>query len=634
MGAWWRVMRGLVRDTMVVWWRVLPQILVFTMVGWFCYQLGLLATRSIQETHPWLTVVVFSTGLVIMLATMVISLRIAGTAAGVWEALPDPIARAGREEPLTRVVSVSLLPFIGIYSVFGGIDEATNTLAVIGAFHSETYAQSSAAWVLDPMTARERLVLGAIIVGSYLLRRGLETAHERWDITALGIVGALVEGFFSVVLVFGGSQMLGDLWIWLSERVVAAWWESLVAGVMALLASLHDLVPRVVEQGWAVVSGTIWPLLTDGVLAPLLWLAAAGLVHGSYTLSLAELWDERAHRVKESTGRLSHWRERGLSASHGSRAVVLEVTEVFFGDVEDRILPFIQSARYVLRVGWVFLGAYVLAYGLAAAVQPVVEDLGLLSVGGREFIWWSAADPFLTLTGTVLGQPLVVCLLAVALTATINQNRETRRDENAVAEDLPGATRWEPTGGRRLLQGLPVVVVTVASLVAASAVSRVDLAGEGQIIRVDAGQVGWFTGGQSIEVVGVQAGTVSGSHEQMTSSGVFLAVDVRFTTRVNEMIALRCFLVDSQGDLIGPVNEPGTMMPEPGFRVTRRYLFERPVDELVDTSLRCSSSIALQSYQPVPVVDLGLDAGRVAELISGASGRVVDYSRDEQEVIR
>ena len=86
--AWWGQLTDLTSQTLRVWWQVLPKILIAWVSGWLVYRVALTLTAPIQETHPWLTVAIFSCGLVTQLAAIIIAIRIAGQPAGLWETLP------------------------------------------------------------------------------------------------------------------------------------------------------------------------------------------------------------------------------------------------------------------------------------------------------------------------------------------------------------------------------------------------------------------------------------------------------------------------------------------------------------------------------------------------------------------
>lgn len=617
---WWGQLTNLTGQTVQVWWQVLPKVLIAWVAGWLVYRVALTSTASIQETHPWLTIVIFSTGLVTQLAALIVAIRIAGRPAGLWETLPPQVARLGRDEPLLKVVSVSLLPFVGVYAVFNGINEATYQLFIQGAINSATVLNpQSATTVLDPTTARQRLIIGAVLVISYIVKRALEMLADKFGRSVLGLAGALVEGFFSVVLIFGGSRMLGDLGDWLRDRVFYGWLMDAWEALSGFLVSLHIPIPQVISWSWQLWTEHLWPLFSDAMLAPLLWLAAAGLVFGTYTLSAAELWDKGQQRgvsgaLARRHERLARLQARGLSASRGSRAVVLEFIEIFVGDIEDRFIPIIQSLRHVLRVGLPFTGAFILLYAVVGAVKSIVF-YGLQSIiGGNVFQFWLVMQPPLDLISGVIGEPLRISLLAVAMTATLKANYhhtparpdDLGTDESGASvqrvgaevagENRPGSsvkTLQQQNSGRRwqaapapVSPGLPSAVwgtplanqsgpqaptdhehstvqllvaggVTLACVLAAGFVTETVIPEQNTDLRyASVGERLQLVPGQTMQVTGLDAGTwlqINGDMEPaMVTEALFVSVQFQMTSDTHAIAGLTCKLYTPgpDGDLL------------------------------------------------------------------------------------
>ena len=628
--AWWSQLTSLISRTLRVWWQVLPKIIIAWVIGWLIYRIALTLTAPIQETHPWLTVVIFSSGLVAQLAAIIVAIRIAGEPAGLWEALPDAAARIGRDEPLVKVVSLALLPFVGVYSVFGGIDEATYQLFIQGALESTTLLNpQSATTVLDPTTARQRWIIAAVLVGSYLMRRGLETAAERTGRWIFGLVGALVEGFFSVVLIFGGSRMLGDLGVWLRDRVFFGWLLDAQDWIVGVLARLHLSIPAFLSALWHAWTQYLWPLINDAMLAPLLWLAATGLVFGTYLLSAAELWETGGERGVHSplarrSQRLARLESRGLTASQGSRATILELVEIFVGDLEARIIPFVQSLRHVLRVGLPFMGAFILLYSIVSAIQPLLF-LGVRGLmGGNVFGFWLRMQPPLGLLSGIIGEPLRISLLAVAMTMTLTPNKQ-RHDQSALAQPAPAGRR---TAGRRLV----AFVVTLACILAAGAVTGKSGGGADTDLKVAApGETIEVLKGQPMRVTGVDSGTrleISGDEQEgLVTEALFLGVDVEMSSFARPIGGIGCQLhaPGDDGELVlvdSPVQD-SFVTPQLGFTERIRIVFERPADGLTGSRLHCEPTGFYLAFEPEVVLDLGIDDGLQAELASKTGPMVV-----------
>lgn len=641
VAAWWSHLTDLITQTFRVWRRVLPKVLIAWTLGWLLHQITMIVTAPLQADHPWLVVILFSFGLVAYLAGIIIGIRLAGGPAGLWDALPASAARIGRDEPLVRVVSVSLLPFVGVYSVFGGISSATYSLFIYGA--REENIASSATSILDPQTATQRLQIAVILVFCYLLRRGLEATADRTGSTIMGLLGALVEGFFSVVLVFGGSRMLGDLGWWLRNRVFWGWLNDIGSVIASWLAKLHELVPEFIGAAWRFASGTLWPLFSDGIMAPLLWLAVAGLVYGTYTLSAAELWESGTFgsgRLKLASKRIAALEERSRHASAGSRKVTLEFAEVFIGDLEDRIIPFIQSLRHVLRVGLPFMGAFVLLYAIADALPEISVWAARGIVGGQEFEVWFYIIPLIDFIGGVIGEPLRVSLLAVAMTLTLAANREREADEDAIANRAPGLVRAEPSGRRRWLgRQLPAAFVTAACLLASGWINHVSVAGPAEDHKqVPYQQFGELVPGQFIQVTEVRSGRqiiADGQPQQwLITQDLFVAVDLWDESRTGRVGGLMCELIMPPGSGVGPVNpvlESNMTGPLIGFGIRHTIIFERPADGLVGAKMHCQPVTSYKSYEPVLVLDLGIDQARQDEL--GAQGGAIWFINLNEPVV-
>lgn len=613
-------------QTWRVWRTALPRLLIVWVTGWLIYQASIELTAPIQETHPWPAVIIFSVGLVCHLACIIIGIRLAGEPAGLWEKLPAAAACVGRDEPLLKVVSISLLPFVGVYAAFGGIEQATYSLYISGALESTAVLNpQSATTLLDPRTAQQRLVIGAVLLGCYLLRRGLEAAADRTGRWLFGLLSALVEGFFSVVLVFGGARMLGDLGAWLRSRVFYGWLLDAGAAVLAWLGEFHLVIPRALASAWEFTATVAWPLLVDALLQPLLWLAVAGLVFGTYTLSVAELWQRADER--DALGaqlRRNRWlhrlQQRAVHASSGSRRVMLQFIDAFVSDLEGRVVPFVQSMRHVLRVGLPFVGAYALIYALVSGLQTLAFYIPMKLIGGHSFNFWRQLEPVMELAGGVLAEPLRMSLLAVAMTATLVVNRPAR----------------PPLAIGRALTAL----VTLASLLAAGGVVWLaDWDAQVDSRQVSFGAAGELISGQPMRVTGLSAGrqlSLGGTeYPGLRTDALFLGVMFEAeTTHVRPVRTVECDLWAQLDDggwaRVLPANDRLKATGQLGFTVRGMFVFERPADGLVGSQLRCRPYSFYLFYEPELVFDLGIDQARQAQL--GTQDGVLHVPGDVEEL--
>ena len=118
----WADLRILVLDTGRVWWRTLPQILAVYLAGWLGSQLALKLAIRVGEWNSWAALAVFSFGFLAQLVAIVVMLQIVGRELGVRDLIPEAEAAGDdRDTSLTRLVSITLLPFLGIYAAFGEV---------------------------------------------------------------------------------------------------------------------------------------------------------------------------------------------------------------------------------------------------------------------------------------------------------------------------------------------------------------------------------------------------------------------------------------------------------------------------------------------------------------------------------
>ena len=130
----------------------------------------------------------------------------------------------------------------------------------------------------------------ALLLGLYVLRRILDALHERTGFRPLGLLTAVVESFFILVVIYGGFVLLARPGGWLSSRVFTAWLDSAGQAVVHVLSLLHLRLPELLHRLGAFLVDPVWPMFWSVVSQPIIWLAVAALVYGSQVLSLADLW--------------------------------------------------------------------------------------------------------------------------------------------------------------------------------------------------------------------------------------------------------------------------------------------------------------------------------------------------------
>ena len=420
----WTDLRILVLDTGRVWWRTLPLILPVYLLGWVAAQLAEALALSVGEWNSWVALLVFTIGLLAQLVAIVIILQIVGRELGVRELVPESEATDDdRDSSLTRLVSITLLPFLGIYAAFGKVQDQAVKLANLQLMRNGAFASEVPSFLgdLNRAATQHTWWLLAGLVALYLIRRGLDLLHERTGLRFLGIGVAMVEAFFLLVVILGGVRVLQLAQIWISNRVFMSWLETLKHAVLDALSVLSIHLPQLVTQLAGFLVQEVWPLFWEALVQPVVWLAVAALAFGSQVLSLAELWrkgEPYLTKVPGSTVFASRAERRQAQGKQppppGVSRAAVELREAFLGDIDDKYLPTFHSLRLVLRAGVVFLGAYVAVYSTILMADSAVDMLTDRLSGGRDISFWYAFGPWLTVVPDAMFETLRLCLLAVA----------------------------------------------------------------------------------------------------------------------------------------------------------------------------------------------------------------------------
>ena len=407
-------LRILVVDTGRVWWRLLPVIMAVYLLGWLGAELTLRLAVIAGDLSPWLTLILFAFHFVCILSATVVILNLAGRELGIRDLLPeDERTLDDRDASFSRLLAITLLPFLGMYAAFGQVNEAADRIVVQQlvryGFLSD---QETVLGVLNDLATNHLRLLVGLLVGLYVLRRLVDLVHDRtgWRLAGLGVV--LIESFFLLVLVMGGVRVFQIFGLWLSERRFMQWLAAVKNEVAEFLAIFRIDLPAVLERLGTFFTEQVWPIFVDVVTAPLLWLAVAALVFGSRVLSLAELWRKGqpyAARVPGASTFASYAEKRALRQvgppPKGVRLAAVQTQQAFFSDLDDKYLPTFHSLRLVLRAGVLFLGCYILAYSLVLIAQNYFETLLNWVVGGREYTFWVRWEPVFDLVITRRSRP-------------------------------------------------------------------------------------------------------------------------------------------------------------------------------------------------------------------------------------
>lgn len=420
----WSDLRILVLDTGRVWWRTLPQILSVFLLGWVAARLAQALAVRVGEWNTWPALVIFTLGLLSQLVAIVVILQIVGRELGIRELVPESEAVTDdRDTSLTRLVSITLLPFLGIYAAFGEVQARATQLANEQLLRNGAFASDVPSFLgdLNTLATQHPWWFFLCLAGIYLTRRGLDLVHDRTGWRSLGIAVALVESFFLLVVILGGIRIFQLARIWLEGRMFMAWLDALRDAVLDALSVISIHLPAIVTQLASFLADEVWPLFWEALAQPVIWLAVAALVFGSQVLSLAELWrkgEPYLAKVPGSTVFASHAERRRAKGKQppppGVSRAAVELKEAFLGDIDDKYLPTFHSLRLILRAGVVFLGAYVAVYSAVVMAGDGVDMLTDRLSGGRDIAFWYAFGPWIGLLPDLVFEPLRICLLAVA----------------------------------------------------------------------------------------------------------------------------------------------------------------------------------------------------------------------------
>jgi hypothetical protein len=422
----WTDLRILVTDTGRLWWRLLPTLLAIWVLGWLGRRLFSTLAVIAGDLSPWLTMIIFPLGILSELVAIVLILQACGRELGIRGLIPSSeLVDDDRDAGVARLLAITLLPFIGIYAAFGYINDAAYSLYVQQLTRYGVISDApTVLGLLNGLATQHTWRLLMIVVTLYVARRLLDLAHEQTGWRPLGVIVALLETFFILLVVLGGVRVwqLGKIWI--LDRAFVRWIETALNPLEQFFALLRLNLPDLVVRLYDFVVDEVWPVLADTLVQPLAWLAVAAIIYGSNVMSLADLnrtvrdrlpgtvSERSARRAARRTARRAGRQER--PPGRGLRRVGTEAKEAFFGDVDDKYLPTFHALRLVIRSGPAFLGSFVLVYAAVRTLGNYLQTSLRLVTGGHDLDFWLVYDPLIELIRTLPVELLRLCLLAVA----------------------------------------------------------------------------------------------------------------------------------------------------------------------------------------------------------------------------
>ena len=255
-------LRILVVDTARVWWRLAPVILPIYLLGWLASELVLRVAVIAGDLSPWLTLVLFAFNFVCILTAVVLILGVAGRELGIRDLLPEDEREVDdRDSSVSRLLAVTLLPFLGMYAAFGQVTEAANRLFVqqmvrYGVIPDVPTVVSTLYDVGSGHIGR----MVALLLGLYVLRRVVDFVHDRTGWRLLGLLVVLIESFFLLVLILGGVRVLNRFANWLEERAFMQWLVAIKDTFADFFAIFAIDLPAILDQLAEFWSEQVWPL--------------------------------------------------------------------------------------------------------------------------------------------------------------------------------------------------------------------------------------------------------------------------------------------------------------------------------------------------------------------------------------
>lgn len=602
---------SLIRHTARTIARLWAPLLALMLLGWATHQVSILIATEVSTVWPWGVIVVLAVGAVIQLATIVAVLRLVAVDLGIPKMLASASLREAvsdeRDTSLVALLTITVLPFLGMYVAFGYLQSYAAELAIVASYRKGIGDLLGA---LNPLESSTTMVVMLVLLATgYLFKKLIDPWLERSRYPLLlGMVQIVVEACLALLVLLGGFRVYQAFDLWLSGRRVAAWWDQLIA---VILGPIPDAVQELAASAWTTIGGPFWTLGVNGLLRPLLWLAMAGLVFGSRVLTMADLW-----RVGEPVTEVSTRRERLLArlqseseTAQGVRVLVLKVQSELWGGVDGTIIPAWQSLRLVLRAGWPFVGAFIIGFTVLEVAGQQVDLWIARLIGGQLVGVWVRLNPFLDLVQMVLVMGITWVFLGVAYTRALSIFAARAGDgvTPVLTPDAPNPTRAVRA---RWVSALAIILVTVLVVTGAAQLpSKLDsdVVHAGVLKAVDLHEQRVAAAAPEF----AKAITIRG--RTVTTNQIFVVVTVMVSNPGPHADKVTAHFVS--GSASYPAWGTGTPVAPPGFRVAQDVVFEVDPARVAGGHLSFSAmgeSILLTGYQKTVDIDLEITPDAVA----------------------
>lgn len=381
--------------------------------------------------NQWAAVVLTSLSLLALLAGLIMALRTfsARSPQGFGPASGDS------QSSLSHDLSLTLLAFLGIYSVFDEVQKIVDGV-VSDALTLNMDIETTLFTPLNPSTWTDTFVVVGVIAAAFLLRRIVEARADKTGNQALGLLSAVLESFYLFAFFIVGRYLLLELRYWLLDRQAMLWLEDFVSWLGTPLRWLKLSLPELLGAAWTWFWEVGWPVVLSSFTQPLLWLALATLVLGSGVRTFGDLLASGDLRTSVSRRLPRAQKVAGAAAAlerHGTAA--RRVQDAVFGNVDEKYLPIWQSLKLVLGGGAGLLGAFVVLYAIIG-VAETWAGYGLLVLRGpRDFSTAEVLGNFSGLLTYVVFTSLRLSLFAATYQIAANAAAPAKDARASAAHD-------------------------------------------------------------------------------------------------------------------------------------------------------------------------------------------------------
>ena len=277
-------------------------------------------------------------------------------------------------------------PFLTAYALWGLLENKISDLFVINVALQGLGGYET--WSVNLSRIRMYVILALVALAGRLLVAALARRRARSRGTPrappgagwLPVAAIVLEGIWVVTSLLALFVLVRRAITWLQGRAVWSWvsdvWYQLLAWLPELRLPFDLTLPAAVAAASRWVWDTMLPGLSHAVLLPLMWLALTAIVLGWRTDDPpVELVDRTL--IAERTRRW-HSRIADRTVTPVWR-LAIGTGRLLTSDLRNKYLPVLRALALTLRVGWRFVGAYLI-------VATAVETLRRFAVAGLDWV--------------------------------------------------------------------------------------------------------------------------------------------------------------------------------------------------------------------------------------------------------